>query len=594
MADLAKLAIEVDASQATAAAKQLDTLSKSATGAQKSTDTVGKASATAGKEAGNSAYKYRMAAMQLSQVASQGAVTGNYLQALAIQIPDLVLGFGTLAIVAGSVAGALAGPLINALTASNKGINDLTDDLDALAGSFDIAADGSYKLSEELVRLARISEEAAKLKVAVETESARKNLLELGLAMREAFSELTGNHGLSALDKLDGITLSDKLAKELKITKEEAQALQSAMAAAVQSKNVDDYSNFANVIGDLSSKYGRNNRELLALTAGMAEFIEAGATAADNYGKLTKAGTDWSEMLRRSRDEVKTLYADTMTLFDTDAYSLDDWLREQFDIDAARVQSRADSLKAIEALETSLMTQQERLTGTYREQQYSIADALAQGVIAVEEANAMKLASDQQYYIASYQLALQDAQQREALNASMVSSAQSLNDNLVAALEAYGQESSDLGLAAIAVQKGLMVAQAIMGANMAAIQTQVAYAGLAAATLNPALIEVGAARAEIVRGMGYASAAMIAATEFAPARALGGQVEAGTTYLVGERGPELVTMGANGYVTPNNQMQGSNQTVVLQISTGVSQTVRAEMAAMMPGIVKMIGRATRG
>ena len=140
MADLAKLAIEVDASQATAAAKQLDTLSKSATGAQKSTDTVGKASATAGKEAGNSAYKYRMAAMQLSQVASQGAVTGNYLQALAIQIPDLVLGFGTLAIVAGSVAGALAGPLINALTASNKGINDLTDDLDALAGSFDIAA----------------------------------------------------------------------------------------------------------------------------------------------------------------------------------------------------------------------------------------------------------------------------------------------------------------------------------------------------------------------------------------------------------------------------------------------------------------------
>jgi hypothetical protein len=94
--------------------------------------------------------------------------------------------------------------------------------------------------------------------------------------------------------------------------------------------------------------------------------------------------------------------------------------------------------------------------------------------------------------------------------------------------------------------------------------------------------------------MGYASAALIAATEFAPARALGGQVTAGTTYLVGERGPELVTMGATGYVTPNDKLQGSNQTVVLQISTGVSQTVRAEMAAMMPGIVKMIGQATGG
>ena len=139
-----------------------------------------------------------------------------------------------------------------------------------------------------------------------------------------------------------------------------------------------------------------------------------------------------------------------------------------------------------------------------------------------------------------------------------------------------------------------MVAQAIMSAELAAVQTQAAYAALAAVTANPALIPVGEANAQVVRGMGYASAALIAATEFAPARALGGKVEAGKTYMWQENGIEYFTPGMNGYVTPNDKLGGSNQTVVLQISTGVSQTVRAEMAAMMPGIVKMIGQATQG
>ena len=40
-------------------------------------------------------------------------------------------------------------------------------------------------------------------------------------------------------------------------------------------------------------------------------------------------------------------------------------------------------------------------------------------------------------------------------------------------------------------------------------------------------------------------------------RASGGPVGAGMTYLVGEQGPELLTMGAsNGYVTPNNKLGG--------------------------------------
>lgn len=39
-------------------------------------------------------------------------------------------------------------------------------------------------------------------------------------------------------------------------------------------------------------------------------------------------------------------------------------------------------------------------------------------------------------------------------------------------------------------------------------------------------------------------------------RAAGGPVMGGRSYMVGERGPEIVTMGANGFVTPNHKLGG--------------------------------------
>jgi hypothetical protein len=70
------------------------------------------------------------------------------------------------------------------------------------------------------------------------------------------------------------------------------------------------------------------------------------------------------------------------------------------------------------------------------------------------------------------------------------------------------------------------------------------------------------------------------------AKAMGGHVAANRPYIVGERGPELMIPGASGTIIPNNKM-GGNGTVVNQtinVSTGVSQTVRAEIMQLMPQI----------
>ena len=76
----------------------------------------------------------------------------------------------------------------------------------------------------------------------------------------------------------------------------------------------------------------------------------------------------------------------------------------------------------------------------------------------------------------------------------------------------------------------------------------------------------------------------------------GGSVSANRSFVVGERGPELFTPRASGMITPNNMMNmamsggqtlrggasGPNITQNFNVTTGVQQTVRAEIMNLMP------------
>lgn len=68
----------------------------------------------------------------------------------------------------------------------------------------------------------------------------------------------------------------------------------------------------------------------------------------------------------------------------------------------------------------------------------------------------------------------------------------------------------------------------------------------------------------------------------------GGNVQRGRTYMVGERGVELFTPNQSGAIVPNDALGGNgvvvNQTI--NVSTGVAQTVRTEIAQLMPDIAR--------
>ena len=76
--------------------------------------------------------------------------------------------------------------------------------------------------------------------------------------------------------------------------------------------------------------------------------------------------------------------------------------------------------------------------------------------------------------------------------------------------------------------------------------------------IGPALGAVAAATI-IGTGVQYAAKSL-------QGRALGGQVRGGESYVVGERGPEVLTMGSGGRITPNDKMQPAQ-------SSGQSQSV---------------------
>ena len=79
----------------------------------------------------------------------------------------------------------------------------------------------------------------------------------------------------------------------------------------------------------------------------------------------------------------------------------------------------------------------------------------------------------------------------------------------------------------------------------------------------------------------------------AGARATGGPVMGGQSYLVGEQGPELFTPAGNGGITANAALSGVRPSVTVNITTPDAQSFlksRSQVAAML---AKAVGQGQR-
>lgn len=187
------------------------------------------------------------------------------------------------------------------------------------------------------------------------------------------------------------------------------------------------------------------------------------------------------------------------------------------------------------------------------------------------------------------QLAIQQKFDSEMLQSQM--SAANDAANLIVEIS---NGSKDAQLAALAVQTAIAVAQI-------QIQGRVAQM-MALAQLGPI---AGAATAAQIEAMMWINtgltiaAGVVKGAKIDGARAAGGQVSGGASYLVGEKGPEIFTPGASGQITSNDKLNklgnGSSISVtpVFQISTGVAETARAEIMRVAPYLINQSVNAVK-
>lgn len=172
-----KIALTEFAATGEATEKRLKSSMRGVTGSVKGVST----------EAVKSSAGLRNFALQLGQVGQQGAVTGNYIQALAVQLPDMALGFGTAGALIGVAAAALT-PLIAGLAGGASGAEGLEDAIDGLNDSlkeykravdqaeFDSLIDTFGAITPEIIAMARELQELRIREVMLDAAEAARAL----------------------------------------------------------------------------------------------------------------------------------------------------------------------------------------------------------------------------------------------------------------------------------------------------------------------------------------------------------------------------------------------------------------------------------
>lgn len=228
----------------------------------------------------------------------------------------------------------------------------------------------------------------------------------------------------------------------------------------------------------------------------------------------------------------------------------------------------AGQAQELDALRAQYTSKNEIIYQSMKARQAIIDEAYATERMSETEFYTRSTQNDLQYNAEKLQIQSDAMAEQNALKNEEFNAASNLAGNILELARATGHENNDIAKVAFVAQKAIAIAQAILMTEQAALATQTSYAMMAVMNplAAPALLAAGTAHAMVMRGLGYASVAIMAATagvELAGARAMGGNVQGGKSYLVGERGAEVITMGGNGHVTPNHKLGGGDSKITI-------------------------------
>lgn len=403
-------------------------------------------------------------------------------------------------------------------------------------------------------------------------------------------------------------------------------AIQDERAAKKAAREEEEFLSIVDEL--LAGKSKLTSKEMLEASRKKAEADKIAKKAAEDAIKKAEQLKSKYDALSLSQKEQIELWGDDSALaklnFDLKNTELSKLLpkeKELLRIQAAKIDALKDEeeAKANQKKTDDFMAQQAQELDALRNSYATKNEIARQGMWArkniLDKAYANNRMADHEYIEKSLQnemqygadkLAIQrdTAAEQTAIKQTELGMMSDLGGSILELARKTGHENNAIAQAAFVAQKVIAIAQAALMVEQSAIATQASYAMAAAFTANPALLVAGTAHAAMIRGLGYANIALMGAIavvdvtqNVSSARAMGGDVQAGNQYLVGERGAEIITMGGNGHVTPNHKLGGGDTkvTIVNQTTGKIDRTEERRMpdGELILTVIEAVAAQTR-
>lgn len=471
----------------------------------------------------------QMVSYQLQDVAVQAQMGTSAFTILGQQGPQLASAFGPGGAVLGAFIafGAILGGLAFKMLSAGKSSKDLAESVRGLGLEFNLLNEAQQQLirTQNELQIKALTAENEKLAAATVTTTGK-----LGLAAAMSGEAASSFDDMNGAMNRNSVQISTNNVKIKELTDENAGLSKSTQSV------IDR-------LDEESVSIGLNAREL-----DLNNAIRAKA-APEQILEINRL----HDLIDLKNKEVKAR-EDNATKLKKEAEAREQAIETAEKAATARLKKALDaSVSQTERLQTKLandlaLLEQDRIAAV------AAAELKGQDILEVEEAyyaaraNLAAVAATQ---ISDLEIAQakKTASEKASLEQMALTRASAVAGQLASAMnDAFGEQSA-AAKAAFLLQQGLAMAQIVVSTEVAAAA---AAANSAILTGLPGFLATAAA----IRAMGAISLGIVAGQTIGGlARATGGQVRGGESYLVGERGPELLTMGGAGRVSSNDQLK---------------------------------------
>lgn len=598
--EIAHLGVEADTTGVVSATRDLDRFGDQAAQTEGQVRRLGRtsdrsfATTARGAQRLSNAFRgngIRQASLQLSQVAQQASATGDFVRALAIQLPDLGLAFGTVGIAAGVLGGALL-PLAADLAGfgdeadqSNESLDQFAEALSEAVDAAEFASTPIEELREQFGRFAADVQRTARLTAEVRLFEATSQFSAAAESIREGL-EGTSAAAINyqrALDNLDVVTATlgertiqnasafdeaeasvesarqamTRAAADIGLTSLEAVRLDQALQELASAEGMDAVAEAARdalkVIADMQSETSNLPPAVAEISKELNNVLQIaaqGVTAFDDIGGSIGNAAD--EASRLAAETINVIEA--LRLQDLDAFGGGGDFR--FDLPQTIRPSSRSSRRATTARGSGGASEAERKRREMQREGERILDNLR---TAQERYNDSVAQADR---LLKAGILTQDGYNRQI-------------DQLKIELEEIEFAEVYDGIERISSTLGDALLDAdsfgdAMGNVMRRVASEILSSGIAEAIR--AVFNVPNLGGGGSSGGFFGS---ILSSIFGGFRAEGGSVTSGRSYVVGERGPELFVPSGSGNIVPNGEFGASpNITINNIVEPGLEATTQ--------------------